>query len=327
MLRGGRLVALPTETVYGLAARALEAGAVARIFAAKGRPTHHPLIVHVLDERGANGSSPRPGLRASALARAFWPGPLTLVVERAPHVGAAVAGGGDSIALRAPSHAVARAVTRGAKRRWPRPAPAGIRGCRRPRRRTSSNNWGPPSTSCSTRGRCRRRDRVDGGRRARRDGSRSSAGRALAGRAAGRGGARAFWRRRLDVGGLERAARIARNGLAALRASCPPACWRRRARARRGRARAAELTAAGASARRSLVTRAWTETKRDRPVESLCARSLPSDPEGYAPPRPLRRPPRARRRGRRRDRRRGGARRRGVVGGGGPAAASRRGGE
>jgi L-threonylcarbamoyladenylate synthase len=109
-LREGRLVALPTETVYGLAARALDPSAVARIFAAKGRPVHHPLIVHVLDEEGARSlaASWPPG--ASALARAFWPGPLTLVVERAAHLDAAVAGGGDSIALRAPSHAVARAV-------------------------------------------------------------------------------------------------------------------------------------------------------------------------------------------------------------------------
>ncbi|HEY4016155.1 MAG TPA: L-threonylcarbamoyladenylate synthase [Polyangiaceae bacterium] len=110
VLRRGRLVALPTETVYGLAARALDPSSVARIFAAKGRPTHHPLIVHVLDEDGARALAASWPARASALAQAFWPGPLTLVVERAPRLDAAVAGGGDSIALRAPSHAVARAV-------------------------------------------------------------------------------------------------------------------------------------------------------------------------------------------------------------------------
>lgn len=110
VLRAGGLVALPTETVYGLGARALDPAAVARIFAAKGRPTHHPLIAHVTGEAQARSLAASWPERASRLARAFWPGPLTLVVERAPHVPAAVAGGGDSIAVRAPSHPVALAV-------------------------------------------------------------------------------------------------------------------------------------------------------------------------------------------------------------------------
>jgi L-threonylcarbamoyladenylate synthase len=110
VLRGGGLVALPTETVYGLGARALDPQAVARIFAAKGRPEHHPLIVHVLDEDSARRLAASWPDRASRLARAFWPGPLTIVVDRAPHVPAAIAGGGDSIAVRAPSHPVTRAV-------------------------------------------------------------------------------------------------------------------------------------------------------------------------------------------------------------------------
>jgi L-threonylcarbamoyladenylate synthase len=110
VLRGGGLVGLPTETVYGLAARALDEEAVARVFAAKGRPGHHPLIVHVVDEEQAVALAVAWPSRASALARAFWPGPLTLVVDRAPSVPAAVAGGADSVAIRAPSHAVARAV-------------------------------------------------------------------------------------------------------------------------------------------------------------------------------------------------------------------------
>jgi L-threonylcarbamoyladenylate synthase len=110
ILRAGGVVALPTETVYGLGARALDERAVARVFRIKGRPGHHPLIAHVLDEeQGRALSSSWPRL-ASRLARAFWPGPLTLVVERAAHVPARVAGGGMSIAVRAPSHAVARAV-------------------------------------------------------------------------------------------------------------------------------------------------------------------------------------------------------------------------
>jgi L-threonylcarbamoyladenylate synthase len=110
VLRAGGLVALPTETVYGLGARALDVRAVARVFEAKGRPAHHPLIVHVLDEAQARAMAASWPEQASRLARALWPGPLTLVVERAAHVPSAAAGGGDSIALRAPSHPVARAV-------------------------------------------------------------------------------------------------------------------------------------------------------------------------------------------------------------------------
>jgi L-threonylcarbamoyladenylate synthase len=109
LLRGG-LVAFPTETVYGLGARAFDEEAVARVFSAKGRPFRHPLIAHVEGEARARELARWWPERASALARAFWPGPLTLVVERAPHVPAAVAGGGDSIAVRAPAHPVARAL-------------------------------------------------------------------------------------------------------------------------------------------------------------------------------------------------------------------------
>jgi L-threonylcarbamoyladenylate synthase len=110
VLRAGGLVALPTETVYGLGARALDERAVARVFQAKGRPGHHPLIAHVLDEEQARSMAASWPEQAGRLARAFWPGPLTLVVDRAEHVPAAVSGGGNSIAIRAPSHPVARAV-------------------------------------------------------------------------------------------------------------------------------------------------------------------------------------------------------------------------
>jgi L-threonylcarbamoyladenylate synthase len=110
VLRAGGLVGLPTETVYGLAARALDEAAIARVFAAKGRPGHHPLIAHIVDEPQAAALAVSWPASAAALARAFWPGPLTLVVDRRSHVPAAVAGGGDSIAIRAPSHPVARAV-------------------------------------------------------------------------------------------------------------------------------------------------------------------------------------------------------------------------
>jgi L-threonylcarbamoyladenylate synthase len=110
VLRGGGLVAMPTETVYGLAARALDEAAVARIYAAKGRPAHHPLIAHVEGEAQARALAASWPERASLVAKAFWPGPLTVVVDRALDVPAAVAGGGPSIAIRAPAHPVALAL-------------------------------------------------------------------------------------------------------------------------------------------------------------------------------------------------------------------------
>lgn len=110
----GQLVAFPTETVYGLGARADDAEAVARIYAAKGRPSDHPLIVHVPDSASAAAFTPRWTPLAERLAAAFWPGPLTLIVERRPEIGAAAAGGQDSIGLRCPAHPVAQALLRAA---------------------------------------------------------------------------------------------------------------------------------------------------------------------------------------------------------------------
>jgi len=110
ILRAGGLVAFPTETVYGLGGRALDPAALARIFAAKGRPTTHPLIAHVLDAEDAARLAARWSRVASRLAEAFWPGPLTLVVPRAAHVPLELTGGGDSVGVRAPSHPVARAL-------------------------------------------------------------------------------------------------------------------------------------------------------------------------------------------------------------------------
>ncbi len=110
LLRAGELVAFPTETVYGLGARALDEAAIARVFEAKGRPRSHPLIAHVAGEEDARSLAAEWSARASRLAQAFWPGPLTLVVPRAAHVPAALAGGADSIAVRAPSHPIARAL-------------------------------------------------------------------------------------------------------------------------------------------------------------------------------------------------------------------------
>ena len=109
-LAEGRLVALPTETVYGLGARADDGAAVARIYAAKGRPAGHPLIVHVADRAGAQAFTTHWTPLAERLAAAFWPGPLTVIVDRRPDIGAAAAGGQDSIGLRCPAHPVAHAL-------------------------------------------------------------------------------------------------------------------------------------------------------------------------------------------------------------------------
>lgn len=109
-LGAGGLLGLPTETVYGLAADAENAGAVARIFAAKGRPPDHPLIVHVADPATAAHFASEVPAFAAALMQAFWPGPLTLILPRRAGVAAAAAGGQDSIGLRCPAHPVALAV-------------------------------------------------------------------------------------------------------------------------------------------------------------------------------------------------------------------------
>lgn len=114
-LAAGELVALPTETVYGLGARADADAAVAKIFAAKGRPADHPLIVHVLDAADAARFATELPPVALALMAAFWPGPLTVIVKRAPEMGAAAAGGQDSIGLRSPAHPVARALLAAAR--------------------------------------------------------------------------------------------------------------------------------------------------------------------------------------------------------------------
>jgi L-threonylcarbamoyladenylate synthase len=110
LLRDGSLVAFPTETVYGLGADASNPAAVRRIFEAKGRPADHPVIVHVADFDAAERWSSSMPDEARALAAAFWPGPLTLIVPRAAHVGDTVTGGQTSVGLRAPSHPVARAL-------------------------------------------------------------------------------------------------------------------------------------------------------------------------------------------------------------------------
>ncbi len=109
-LQRGDLLGLPTETVYGLAADAGNDGAVAKIFAAKGRPNNHPLIVHVASAQGVQRFASHVPAFAQQLIDAFWPGPLTLILPRRPDVAAVAAGGQHSVGLRCPSHPVAHAV-------------------------------------------------------------------------------------------------------------------------------------------------------------------------------------------------------------------------
>lgn len=112
LLREGRLVAFPTETVYGLGANALDERAVQRIYEAKGRPIVNPIIVHVADTDAARELTPEWTDAADALATAFWPGPLTLVVRKSPAIPAIVTAGGDTVGLRVPAHPVALALLR-----------------------------------------------------------------------------------------------------------------------------------------------------------------------------------------------------------------------
>lgn len=111
-LKRGGLVAFPTETVYGLGAAALDPEAAARIFAAKGRPSYNPLIVHVADAAAARALAAEWSEDARRLAERFWPGPLTLVVPKRPEVPDPVTAGLPSVALRVPAHPVAHALLR-----------------------------------------------------------------------------------------------------------------------------------------------------------------------------------------------------------------------
>jgi len=110
LLDAGQLVAFPTETVYGLGGDAESPDAVARIYAAKGRPANHPVIVHLAPNGDPNYWVEQLPSDAQRLIDAFWPGPLTLILKRAAHIPAAVSGGQDSVGLRCPSHPVAQAL-------------------------------------------------------------------------------------------------------------------------------------------------------------------------------------------------------------------------
>lgn len=126
VLLGGGLAVLPTETVYGLGARADDLRAVARVYAAKGRPADHPLIVHVADPMAAEAWGRGLPAYARLLGAACWPGPLTLVVPRSPRAGDHVTGGQDTVGLRVPAHPLALQVLRRMDADDPGGAPHGV---------------------------------------------------------------------------------------------------------------------------------------------------------------------------------------------------------
>ena len=112
VLRAGGLVGMPTETVYGLAAAASNEHAVRRIFSVKGRPADHPLIVHIAEAAAMSHWAAHVPPDAAVLAEACWPGPLTLLVPRGPHVLDAVTGGRPTVGLRVPAHPMAQELLR-----------------------------------------------------------------------------------------------------------------------------------------------------------------------------------------------------------------------
>ncbi len=146
VLRGGGLVAFPTETVYGLGANALDAAAVGRVFAAKGRPATNPLIVHVGDRAEAVALTPAWTPAAEMLAVAFWPGPLTLVLKKRPDLPDVVTAGGPTVAVRVPAHPVALAL---------------LNGCRVPVAAPSANRSGELSPTTADHVRKSLGDRID----------------------------------------------------------------------------------------------------------------------------------------------------------------------
>lgn len=114
IIKKGGLVAFPTETVYGLGANGLDSKAVSAIYAAKGRPSDNPLILHVADTAMVKGLSRNLPDKATMLMKKFWPGPLTLVIPKAKHIPAEVTGGLATVAVRMPDHPVALALIRAA---------------------------------------------------------------------------------------------------------------------------------------------------------------------------------------------------------------------
>lgn len=112
ILRGGGLVAFPTETVYGLGADADNAGAIERMYAVKNRPADHPVIIHIAEKSDVDYWVQRVPVYATALMRDYWPGPMTLILHRSAHTHDVVTGGQDSVGVRVPDHPVAQQLLR-----------------------------------------------------------------------------------------------------------------------------------------------------------------------------------------------------------------------
>src|SRR4026207_783571 len=142
-LRDGEVIAFPTETVYGLGADAQNSEAIAKVFALKGRPTGHPLIVHIDHARSLERWALAVPTHAHGPAEPLWPGPLTLVLKRAPAVDPLITGGQDTIAVRGPGHPVAQQPLRGLGRGLRAPAPPGAH----PRLRASATGIAAPSAN------------------------------------------------------------------------------------------------------------------------------------------------------------------------------------
>lgn len=114
LLRAGEVVGIPTETVYGLAANALDPAAVSHIFEAKGRPQDNPLIVHIADWNSIASIASEIPPQAEALAKAFWPGPLTMILPKRDEIPMVTSGGLNTVGIRFPSHPMAQAIIRAA---------------------------------------------------------------------------------------------------------------------------------------------------------------------------------------------------------------------
>ena len=138
ILRAGGLVGIPTETVYGLGANGLDPEAVSRIFAAKGRPQDNPLILHIPSADHLTRYCADIPEAAYALARAYWPGPLTMILKRRPLIPDAVTAGLDTVGMRCPSHPVCRAILEAAD--VPVAAPSGNTSGR-PSPTTAAHMW------------------------------------------------------------------------------------------------------------------------------------------------------------------------------------------
>ncbi len=148
LLLAGELVAIPTETVYGLGADAANPAAVAKIFAAKGRPADHPLIVHLAGHDAVDHWAEQVPPVAWELMETFWPGPLTLILKKQAWVPDAVTGGQDTVGLRVPGHPVALELLRRFARAKganmpasPRPRPTASGASARPRWNTLPKSW------------------------------------------------------------------------------------------------------------------------------------------------------------------------------------------